>query len=162
MARTWICGRSLPRRDQPPRLREVAKGELENTPLLVPFADLKYLARNRTLHPQLGRWQQRDPNGTGQPVLSILSYHGASMFATVGDFGLSTHFGDSLSTHEYVGGDPINNSDPSGLFFSVADLMGGTSWQADLQGDHTDGVLETGGGLRDFIYSRFSDYGNNQ
>jgi uncharacterized protein RhaS with RHS repeats len=83
---------------------------------LVPFAHSIYHNRNRVYSPSLGRFLQQDPNQTAMVVNSALAMHGLPLAADPGAFDLEGVYGDGFSLHQYVGSNPIANSDPTGLF----------------------------------------------
>ncbi|HYF14596.1 MAG TPA: hypothetical protein VD971_05920 [Phycisphaerales bacterium] len=117
-------------------LVEDGGGGYEENPRAVPYSQLLYHVRNRTLSPGLGRWLQRDPNATGQNL-----FGDGSAFA----LGIADHFGDGLNTTEYLGGNSLAYTDPWRLFeFSIAVFFGGAASTAELQSEWTQQVGETG------------------
>lgn len=80
-------------------------------------------SRSRWYVPELGRFLSPDPNGTGVPVMSSLA-----MLGTVptgppsGSFEWDAYFGDGLDVFTAYGADPVNATDPTGLFFSLPEL----------------------------------------
>ncbi len=78
-----------------------------------------YYNRNRYYSPELGRFTQNDPNGTGLPALSVLGAPGLPLGVWVDTFRLLSLYGDGLSLYAYLGGNPIHRRDPSGLGYSA-------------------------------------------
>jgi hypothetical protein len=75
-----------------------------------------YLTPNRTYDPELGRWLQRDPNATAQPVLASMATHGDWLTAPGSmAFGLDGVYGDGFSLYQFALSNPITGSDPLGL-----------------------------------------------
>jgi hypothetical protein len=91
---------------------------------LEPEAPVLIHARNRTYHPKLGRWLQRDPNATGQPLLEALAVNGQGFGSLMAMFSLDTHFADGANAYQFALSNPVNQSDPLGLrsdWFEEAD-----------------------------------------
>jgi hypothetical protein len=67
--------------------------------------------------PSLGRFLQRDPNATGQPVmLDAQWFHGRAPSTLVPGMDIEEHYRDGMNTYQYVKSNPLTNSDPLGLF----------------------------------------------
>ena len=105
-------------------------------------ADLWMQSRSRWYVPDLGRFITPDPNGTGAPVMSTLA-----MLGTVptgppsGSFEWDAHFGDGFDVFGGYGGDPVNVTDPSGLFWLFGDTLGATTIRSSLYGSMFGGVF---------------------
>jgi len=100
-------------------LVEDGSGGYEENPRTVPYAQLLYHVRNRTLSPGLGRWLQRDPNATGQPVVATLKFHGNDLYAYVVNPDVYCTYTDGNHLSQYCGSNPANHADPNGLEFSM-------------------------------------------
>ena len=74
-------------------------------------------ARGRMYHPGLGRYMQRDPLGTANepPMARNLS---ASQFTQRDPTG-SNQYADGMTLYQYVGSNPANRVDPSGLKWTI-------------------------------------------
>jgi RHS repeat-associated protein len=82
-------------------------------------------ARNRMLHHETGRFLQADPIG----------------------------YGGGMNMYAYVGGDPVNRVDPTGMWWASRielkrDESGGTSWGFSSGGSSHGGLLDSGGDVR--------------
>jgi hypothetical protein len=82
-----------------------------------------YYNRNRTYSPGLGRFLQRDPNGSSSPIISGPSHNGQCLAAWAGSFDLSELAGDGLNLYQCEGSSPSKRSDAVGL-----------EWQDDYEG----------------------------
>ncbi len=74
-------------------------------------------ARNRVYHPGLGRFLQLDPNMTGLPTANASSMSGSSPSIAAPGIDLEHLYTDGPNLHAFVGGNPLNRRDPSGLIF---------------------------------------------
>ena len=77
-------------------------GDAEGTPRVVPFAHTVYHNRNRMYAPGLGRFMQRDPNGTAMTLIDGASFHGRGVGAIVNAFAVETQYGDGGNLYEPV------------------------------------------------------------
>jgi len=134
----------------------------EETPRLEPGARLIGYNRNRSVHVGWGRFLQRDPNATGLPVQAGLGFHGDGFVASVQGFDLAVHYGDGVNVYEYLRSSPLGGSDPAGLFFSIGDVMGGTSQAVDLYTDYNQEVIGAGKSAAAMIRDWNFSYGLNQ
>jgi hypothetical protein len=78
-----------------------------------------YLTANRAYDPELGRWLQRDPNATAQPILAYAASMGQTLSLGADAFDLDSLFADGMNLYVFVGNNPINFRDPSGLDLSL-------------------------------------------
>ncbi|MCC6678160.1 MAG: hypothetical protein IT436_13545 [Phycisphaerales bacterium] len=80
-------------------------------------------ARNRVYHAGVGRFLQRDPNATGQPVLGNgnIEFHGLAAVVAAISPNLGLTYDDGMNLYEYLGGNPVNRSDPMGLSWDPFD-----------------------------------------
>jgi hypothetical protein len=130
--------------------------------LLAPFSEPFYQMRNRDYRPQWGRFVQRDPNQTGQPVL-MGSYHGQALTAPDISFSLEALYTDGHNLYQYLGSNPLNGSDPYGLFGIMGGLstgMGMADMAADTMEQGYQGVsmgLSLQGMLDDYAYMQEAD-----
>jgi hypothetical protein len=76
-----------------------------------------YLVRNRVYNPHLGRYLQRDPNATGMQILETMFINATTMRAMVSNFDPEKLFGDGMNLYSYLGGNPCNRLDPTGLSY---------------------------------------------
>ncbi|MFG0242170.1 MAG: hypothetical protein ACF8R9_05215 [Phycisphaerales bacterium JB054] len=95
-----------------------------DAPDLAVDADVMYYARNRDYRPDLGRWVQRDPNGSGSLVVPLY-LQGSAGNLEVSSADLPTHYRDGMSTFGFVRSRPNEARDPSGLSGLVGGLMTG-------------------------------------
>ena len=95
--------------------------------------------RARHLDPNLGRYNQRDPNETANLFLTAFVYN-ASMPMSALDVSLSVPYGDGMSLYQFVGSNPLIATDPSGRF-TYAGTVGGTAVQTHLASLYNDVAL---------------------
>ncbi|MCK6456730.1 MAG: hypothetical protein L6Q92_09405 [Phycisphaerae bacterium] len=100
--------------------------------MLTPASEGLFHARNRHYHPRLGRFIQRDPNETGQPLLTALAFNGQTLSILVGGFDVQSLYGDGVNLYAAFGSNPIGNNDPLGLF-SYLDSLGVAAIQGELR-----------------------------
>ena len=105
-------------------------------PQLEPGVFGLYQTGNRVLLSRFGRWAQRDPNVSGQLVRGLW-HEGMSAMPGLMVGELAVLVGDGHNLFAFVGGDPSNVTDPSGLFSFASALMTG----ADMF-DTMTGVLD--------------------
>lgn len=92
-----------------------------------PNAEIWYQSRSRWYVPELGRFMTSDPNSTGIPTMSSLAMLGKMPVGPPGgSFEWNNHYGDGWDTYTAYGANPMMNQDPSGLFFGLAGLLGGS------------------------------------
>jgi hypothetical protein len=119
-----------------------ASGEVQYpTPQIASNATGLYYVRNRWLSPSTGRWLTRDPNASGQTVYG-LPMHGDERVLTLQLARLLASVANGSSLYEYLGSSTVNRSDATGLFFGFADVLGGMSWQSDMQADYGDDLSD--------------------
>ncbi len=93
-----------------------------------------YLFGHRHYDHRLGRWLQRDPNGTGLVYSTSQHYFGQSPSAFV-DVNPRSQYSDGLSLYQFVGSNPVTGFDPLGLFTADFDWMSETeSLETDWYG----------------------------
>ena len=85
------------------------------SPRLTNGGRVLYHARNRWLHPTLGRWTSRDPNGLGQPVQQSWSMHGLSTHVSLASPDIKLSWADGANLHQYVRDNPQTGGDAMGL-----------------------------------------------
>jgi len=100
-------------------------------PALAPAAAGLYYNRNRWYSPQLGRPTTRDPNESALPLLIALAMQGDALDLVLGAFDAAGQFADGANLYGYLGANPINRRDPSGL-----------SWEDDADFDDLISDLE--------------------
>jgi Restriction endonuclease fold toxin 9 len=116
---------------------------------LAPVAGI-YHNRNRTYHPELGRFLQRDPNGTGASYNGGLSRAGSPPHVIVGIVDVSAHYIDGQNAFRYVRSSPVNATDATGMFL---DLLIGTSTALDMYGNYNGEVVSNGMEVVAFLVS---------
>ncbi len=94
-----------------------------DAPRLTANARILYHNRNRTAHPELGRFLQKDPNATAMVLLANEYHHGSSLTAGIDLFNLDGRYTDGANLYAYVGSNPIANSDPMGLFIGMTSFL---------------------------------------
>jgi RHS repeat-associated protein len=121
------------------RLTATAQG-----PTLLPGGEGLYHYRNRTYSPTLGRFLQRDPNGTSQPLYNDLNHDKCTncnrcahcdesicceSAVKAANYDVFTQYADGMNLYEFVASNPVTQRDPFGLFIlgSYADLLAGTA-----------------------------------
>ena len=75
-----------------------------------------YQNRNRSYSPTLGRFLQRDPNATAAPVIDSIMFNGQTPRLAGTGFDVQSHYSDVMNLYGFVSGNPINGSDPLGLY----------------------------------------------
>ncbi len=88
-----------------------------------------YHNRNRFYAPRLGRFLNRDPNESVQPLLAAMASNAQPLDVLLSAFDLAGQFGDGANLYAYLAANPINRRDPSGLqydpFEDVDDAIAG-------------------------------------
>ena len=74
-----------------------------------------YLTANRVYDPPTGRWLQRDPNETAQPIVEALAFNGGGLSLSSQMFDIVRHYGDGPNSYQFVRSNPMNLRDPLGL-----------------------------------------------
>jgi len=98
-----------------------------------------YLTANRVYDPPTGRWLQRDPNETAQPIVEAMAMNGEALGASSLMFSLAGLYGDGPNTYNFVRSNPVMGRDPRGLYGD--DFGSGFDWF--LEGDTT--IAESAG-----------------
>jgi hypothetical protein len=162
-------GLFVERLDAPPVMWSVTEGGYVGDERLAPGGDHLILARNRAYQPRWGRFLQPDPNGTGVAVQPGLGWGGDHAngaldvpppFASLDGPGGWTR--DGVNVHAYCAGDPVNRSDPTGLFFGG---LGGLMMTGlDAAQTHVDNLKAQQMGLRTFfgLYNMIENYSFQQ
>ena len=103
-------------------------------PSLEPGAVGLYYDRNRWLHPHLGRFLQRDVNETALPILAAVAFNGQTLDSLISSFDPQALYGDGLNLYIYLGSNPVNRTDPTGLFAfgSFSGLLSSTAVRQSL------------------------------
>ncbi|HOW73396.1 MAG TPA: thrombospondin type 3 repeat-containing protein [Phycisphaerae bacterium] len=81
-----------------------------------------YYNRNRWYSPKLGRFTSKDPNETGEVVVSAMARSGEAVSILAGAFGASGRFADGTNLYGYLRNNPLNGLDPLGLYDSFSDV----------------------------------------
>jgi|GEM_PF-4612577 len=74
-----------------------------------------YYNRARFYSPSLGRFVQKDMNETALPLATALAMNGDALDVLFGAFDSAGHYGDGMNLFAYLGSNPVNGLDPSGL-----------------------------------------------
>ena len=74
--------------------------------------------RTRILKPKLGRYMQEDPNQTSLVLFDVMLTNAQNAVASA-SLSAGTQYSDGLSLYGYLGSNPFNGRDPSGLFGNV-------------------------------------------
>jgi RHS repeat-associated protein len=109
----------------------------------------KYNNLFRIYDPLTGRFHQRDPNETGLLVATAMLYNaqGASALAS---FTAGGQHRNGPNLYQYLGSNPINRTDPSGLF-AFLDIAASTGMQSQLGGMYGDLMASTLDALKGVI-----------
>jgi YD repeat-containing protein len=97
-------------------------------------AGLLYYARNRDYSPRLGRWVQRDPNGSAGLILDDIAGHGRQLNPVVVTADVQRMYRGGLSLHECVGSNTHLYVDPFGLEFTLVGALKAGGWGAAVGG----------------------------
>ncbi len=73
-----------------------------------------YNARAREYDPGTGRFLQNDPNGQALAIANALAMNGQTR-AVFASLSASTQYADGLNLYQFVGSNPVNRIDPTGL-----------------------------------------------
>jgi hypothetical protein len=113
---------------------------------LTPYAEGTYHNRNRDYAPRLGRFLQRDPNATAQPLITAAYMNGAVIDTLINAFDLASHFGDGSNTYVYVDSNPLRNRDALGLDFDddIDDTIAGLIGERVAAAEHVQSILGAG------------------
>lgn len=82
-----------------------------------------YQNQNRIYIPRYGRFGQGDPNGTAALSLGASAMHGSVAFSSLADPSTTALFADGANRHAAYRLSPLSGTDPTGLFFSLSNLM---------------------------------------
>lgn len=117
---------------------------MNRNPILILLAVLASLFvtsnAHAVYHVQTGRFPQKDPNGSGQVLLDDLVFHGRPFAPMAMAPEIQRMYRDGANLYQYCGSNPVMNSDPLGLEFSLGGL-------AVVQG--VQGWLDASGTLED-------------
>jgi YD repeat-containing protein len=94
----------------------VASSAGDDQPRLASGANILAYNRNRTLKPDLGRYLQQDPNATGLVLVATMAHSGAAGSSEVSLFSFGDSNRDGANLYQYVRSNPMNASDPLGLY----------------------------------------------
>ena len=119
-------------------------------PSLEPNAVGLYYNRNRVYFPHLGKFGQRDPDGTSLMIIANLAMLGDDIAVSLIPAGLRSQYVDGLSLYQYARANPIRRRDPSGLF-SLAELSGASALSMDLESNNADLALAALGGIKGLV-----------
>ncbi len=75
-----------------------------------------YYNRNRYYSPTLGRFTTRDPNETALPIITAMAMNAQSLSIISGGFDGLTLYGNGMNLFQYVGDNPVNRLDPTGMW----------------------------------------------
>jgi len=115
-----------------------------------------YYVRARYYDPGLGRWRQRDPNGTALMLIETLAMN-ARTHSVLAGFAAQAQYRDGMNLQEFVGGNPLARLDSFGA-----------QWRGDsgpidnspsmLIGEHTDPTNLPGDGSVE-VCCRYTELG---
>lgn len=80
-------------------------------------------------HPGTGRFLQRDPIATGQPVVANMPFHGQTPYVNATELNPPTQYSDGMNLFQFVGSNPTNSRDPLGTF-GLLDTFNSVATQA--------------------------------
>jgi YD repeat-containing protein len=92
-----------------------------------------YHARARQYSPSLGRFMQPDPRGLGVPVTEEVVWGGMPSGLDVLHPDIAMHLSDGHSTQSALLSNPVQASDPTGLFGIVPGILDGLQYGLNLQ-----------------------------
>ena len=101
---------------------------------------------------------QVDPNASGQVVIGSIAHGGAVMGVRASEYDLKGRFGDGANLYQYVRGNPLSGSDPTGLFIG---LLGPTN-TLQFATDQMQTTMEHGGKAKAGLESLFERYAVDQ
>ncbi len=79
-----------------------------------------YNARNRLYNPPFARFNQRDPNGQALALATTLARNAQTMSAFA-SLSPGVQYTDGMHLYQFTGGNPVNRTDPSGLYYDTWD-----------------------------------------
>ena len=109
-------------------------------------AAILYQNRNRTYAPALGRFLQRDPNGTGVLLVSALTARrSGDRLRYPAALSVERHYVDGLSAFAYVRSSPYSHCDPFGTEeFSLSGVLANSAAQAQINAMRLAGASAAG------------------
>lgn len=105
---------------------------------LSPMAVGQYQNRNRTYDPTVGRWLQRDPNGTGGLVNAMSAGGGERIALSLLPPDRSSVFLDGANGHVAYRNRPTSVTDSTGLFIGYIGTMSSSSIAGAIRDDQID------------------------
>lgn len=94
-----------------------------DVPRVVPFAKHLYHNRNRAYLPNIGRFAQADPNGSGIGIAELPLYHGRKVSSVVVSCSVESRYHDGGSLYGYLGLNPRIRCDEMGLSWDSFELV---------------------------------------
>ncbi len=89
--------------------------------------------RTRILKPKLGRYMQEDPNETSLVLVDVMLTNAQNAFASA-VMSAGGQYMDGLNLYQYLGSNPVNRHDPTGLFtYGNAAYEGPEAWELAQQ-----------------------------
>ena len=98
------------------------QGVFQTNRNVIPGPRRHYLTANRVYDPPTGRWLQRDPNETAQPIVEALAVNGQAWSLIAPLLALDALYGDGMSLYQFALANPAVWRDPSGLSADDWDL----------------------------------------
>jgi uncharacterized protein RhaS with RHS repeats/predicted GIY-YIG superfamily endonuclease len=115
-----------------------------------------YYNRNRTYLPGLGRFLQRDPNGTAQRCPEFATSLGGAASSPNATFNPRQLYSGGTNLFGYVQQNAVNRTDPMGLFdVGLLGVMMGSTTLEELQTDWSQDIADVGLSLRDSMGAFF-------
>jgi hypothetical protein len=135
-------------------------------PVLVPGARTLVHNRARVYMPRLGRFLQQDPNMAGIALpgsgVAALPNYGMPPAALACDIDPLRQYRDGTNLYAAVGGNPLGQRDPRGLFFSLGEVNFSASTAADLDSDWAQDVVSVGQTIADSLGTIYANYAVDQ
>lgn len=113
---------------------DAAQGSRDLSPVAVGL----YQTDNRMYRPDLGRWLQRDPNGTGSLLNATTASGGEQIASSLLPPENRSLFSDGANAHAAYRNRPTGVTDPSGLFIGYIGTMSSSAIAGAIRDDQID------------------------
>ena len=116
---------------------------------VIPGPVRHYLTANRVYDPPTGRWLQRDPNETAQPIVEALVFNANALGALLPGFDREGHYSDGTNHYLAFKSNPVRLRDALGLvsfdYFAEGDeIIAGISADRFAAAASISGTISTG------------------